>query len=1206
MSDARFANPQWSIAIWIVIAVLAILFWLQHRQSSVLQRFMSAKMQARLVSRPPAVRRWLAIACLGLSAICVVIALMRPQYGLTYIKSPRVGAQIMFCLDVSKSMLAEDTAPNRLDRAKADIADMVSFLDGDQVGLIGFAGRATVLCPLTPDYGFFKLILDDANPSSVGRGGTRLEEPLRKALDGFRSESDVSRIVVLITDGEDHDSHPLDVAKEAVERGIRVIAIGFGDEAGSEIRITDPRTGIQTTVKDADGKLVVSRLDGELLRELALATEGVYIPAGTGNLDLRSIYDAHIEPLVRGEMQTEGRAVRRDAFQWAILAAIILLLLAVALASGGADFASGNLPAITKQAASLLFALLVAASPIAHADESVTEPESSTAAEASDPRETYNLGLQQLDQNLSEAEQLLSSARDQSGSDGEVRFRSTYNMGWVEVQRADEQLEAKPEEALKHLQTAAGWFRDAIRLRKDDVDARHNLEVVLRRILELRDQLAKRDEKDLAGQLDAVIESQRTLARQVRALVDQVSRSEDPNIADKYRSEFQQFAVKQRTLLSELQDVVEQASTEFDTLQGKPEEERTPEDNVRMAQLVGVLNYINQANQRIGQARSQLRRRQAFRAFRRASAGLNELKRARDQLRNPLQTLDGILADAYTTTRETTLKSLQNGLVASENDQANVPAWITQDYLSDSQTDIASRTDELTTRLAAGLENQDQPQGPDAEGPAEQPSEEQRALLDQLRDAMPYLQSGNEAMRRAKEKLLTPDYREASEAQVTGINALQEARERFADIRALIELAFATESELAGLLAVVTEPPSESEDQLPEQVSPDPAQVAEVVSTNQAKNIERMKRLQQKVASQLKSIESQPQDETATGNSAETSAEESPEQQQLLAATQLIELAIRQMDEVAKQAVQEPEQQKRKEKPPEDQATEGDAAEDDSSSDSDDEEKTLTDIPQPSPFAASRKSADQAVETLTDLRRLFFSVLEHLQDTARRQLQLNDETEQAAGEQAERSDDEAAPEDQQRSQQIQSTQEELAQMSEQIAGALQQQAEAGSQSQPEQGGDPQQPAQVQQNAEKAKKAASLVNDAKSQMDLANQTLKAETSAFAESRPFQDEALAKLIEAIQELQPPQQNQDQQQDQQQDEQNQDEGGEQPPEQAEQQDQQAKPGSDESQPPEDGDQKMDPSRILQAVRDREAQRRRDKDKRQPAGRVPVDKDW
>ena len=201
------------------------------------------------------------------------------------------------------------------------------------------------------------------------------------------------------------------------------------------------------------------------------------------------------------------------------------------------------------------------------------------------PREIYNRGLKQLRTDFDEAEALLTMARRDAATDGEVRYRATYNMGWVEANRADSLIDQQPQQALEHLQWAAGWFRDAVRLRKDSADARHNLEVVLLRILQLRDQLSQQDDKDLAAQLDALIASQRSMVGQLRMLVEQVTASAGPNISDEFRTQFQRLAVDQRVALSDLQDVVDQAASELDTLNSKPEAERTPEDNVRLVQL---------------------------------------------------------------------------------------------------------------------------------------------------------------------------------------------------------------------------------------------------------------------------------------------------------------------------------------------------------------------------------------------------------------------------------------------------------------------------------------------------------------------------------------------------------------------------------------------------------------------------------------------
>ena len=329
MNYLYFAEPQWFHLFWAIVGFVGIMIWLETRAGGDLSQFIHPLLQSRLVRSIPPNRRYIRIILLSLCCIFLVLSLMRPQWGVKFITTPRVGAEIMVCLDVSKSMLAEDVAPSRQERAKAELVDLLAYLGGDQVGLIAFAGRASVVSPLTPDFGFLRLVLDQSGPHSVTRGGTRLEEPIRKAIDGFGDTADVSRSILLITDGEDHDSFPLEAAKEAAERGIRVLSIGFGDENGSQIMMSDPETGARSILRDSNGEIVKSRLDGELLREIALLTEGAYIPAGTGVLDLKSIFDNHIAGLTRGKMDGRGRTVRNDAFQITLLLGFLCLLGAV-------------------------------------------------------------------------------------------------------------------------------------------------------------------------------------------------------------------------------------------------------------------------------------------------------------------------------------------------------------------------------------------------------------------------------------------------------------------------------------------------------------------------------------------------------------------------------------------------------------------------------------------------------------------------------------------------------------------------------------------------------------------------------------------------------------------------------------------------------------------------------------------------------------
>jgi Ca-activated chloride channel family protein len=239
----------------------------------------------------------------------------------------------MVVLDVSRSMLAEDAAPNRLARARAEISSMLDRLRGHRVGLIAFAGKASVLSPLTPDYGFFRMMLRGANPSSVSRGGTAIGEALRLAVEAFGEDgASGARMILLITDGEDHESAPREAAKAAAEAGVAIVAVGLGSEEGAPILVTDPRSGAKRPVTDAAGNQVISRVDGELLRDIALATGGAYVPAGTAALDLESIVSEHVVPLLRDGAEARTRVARTDLYMWPVMAALVFLLLAALLA----------------------------------------------------------------------------------------------------------------------------------------------------------------------------------------------------------------------------------------------------------------------------------------------------------------------------------------------------------------------------------------------------------------------------------------------------------------------------------------------------------------------------------------------------------------------------------------------------------------------------------------------------------------------------------------------------------------------------------------------------------------------------------------------------------------------------------------------------------------------------------------------------------
>ncbi len=819
MNEFRFAQIGWLHATWAVIAFTAALVALELRGRSILDRMLSPLMQTRLVYRTSLFRRMTAIGLITAAMLLMVVAMMRPQWGMTVQATSRVDSQIMVCLDVSKSMLAEDAVPNRLDRSKAELDSLLGLMDeGQQVGLTAFAGKASVVCPMTTDFGFLRLVLQEVGPGTVGLGGTKIGEALQKAVDGFGDAGDVNRLILLITDGEDHDSFPLDAAKVARERGIRIVSIGFGDEAGSKIEITDPETGARSFVKDRNGDDVISRLDGETLREIALETEGAYIPAGTGALDLESIYEAHINTLLKGTTDAEQRVIRNEAYQWCVFAAIILLLAgllttsSLSLKSKALSESESRLAITMSKAAVLVLTFTVFHPTIAFAQneketsdkEKTSDKDDDKEEEKLSPRGSYNKAVAFISRNPDRAERLLNEARRDAGVDGELRYRSLYNLGWVEVNRADGLVKDEPKEALKHLEQAANRFREAIRVRPESNDARHNLEIVSRRILELTDALAKKDNRNLEARLDELIGKQRKHQSELQAMVSRV-KPDDPS-AEQHRRDFRRLGVTQRQIISDMQKFADDARQEADAIKQKKDEEKSPEERVRAAQLSAMLRHVESSLQRMNKSRSLTRRMQGNRGFVRWSAALTDAKRGRDQLRNPIEILGILIQDT------TELAGLTRAMAVANSPQLEkkaieAPAWLTKEYLQQTQASTTQRTSELTAILSAGVE-QHKSQEPET-GPKDTSKNDPQTqrLLANIESALPSMEKAEESFGEAGKQIEGDDFAAALSKQTEALIALNEAAEFFYDMRRLIEVMYGTEREIKAMLETLKSKP---------------------------------------------------------------------------------------------------------------------------------------------------------------------------------------------------------------------------------------------------------------------------------------------------------------------------------------------------------------------------------------------------------------
>ena len=330
MIDWTFVHTGRIHLVWVALAITALLVVLELRSRDALTSFLSPAMQRRLTAQASLPRVLAKLGLVLLSMLAAIGALMRPQgRGETEaVTASRESADVMFVLDTSRSMLAEDTAPNRLVRAKAEISQLVEKLGGHRVGLIAFAGRAAPVCPLTPDHSFFRTVLQTIDTRSAGRGGTKLGEAIKVALRGF-SPGPGAKLIVLITDGDDQDPYSEEAAKAARDAGVKIVAVGLGDsEKGSEITLTDPQTGARRTLMDG-GKPVISKLNADQLRKIALVTEGAYVPAGTSAIDLDAIMESHVRPIIAAAADAAVRRIPAEKYPWLVLLSLAALLAAL-------------------------------------------------------------------------------------------------------------------------------------------------------------------------------------------------------------------------------------------------------------------------------------------------------------------------------------------------------------------------------------------------------------------------------------------------------------------------------------------------------------------------------------------------------------------------------------------------------------------------------------------------------------------------------------------------------------------------------------------------------------------------------------------------------------------------------------------------------------------------------------------------------------
>jgi Ca-activated chloride channel family protein len=317
-----FFRAEMLFFIWTVPVLLLFIFYGVRRRRDILKRYATLRSLAIIAPAKSHTRRWIKAALLMAVLLFTAVALAGPQYGFRWQEINQRGVDIVIALDCSRSMTAADIQPNRLERAKREVYDLLTMLEGDRVALVAFAGTAFLQCPLTLDYNAFNLFLNALSPDYLPVGGTNITMALETAVNSFEPESATDRAVILITDGENTGSgDPIKAAEALKEEKIKLFCIGVG--SGEGVPIPEAEGGFK---KDPSGQIVLSRLDETTLKQMAVITGGTYVRSVAGDMDLDAIYTDEIRRKMDAQTLTSGRKqVWEDRFQWPLALALICL-----------------------------------------------------------------------------------------------------------------------------------------------------------------------------------------------------------------------------------------------------------------------------------------------------------------------------------------------------------------------------------------------------------------------------------------------------------------------------------------------------------------------------------------------------------------------------------------------------------------------------------------------------------------------------------------------------------------------------------------------------------------------------------------------------------------------------------------------------------------------------------------------------------------
>ena len=514
---------EYSQILWLtllIVALLGLFFrWTWLKRSKLLNQFVHSKLVKQLTLGLSPNHRLTKIGLLMVAVALLLTAVARPKFGFEWQEMEVKGLDILIAVDTSRSMLANDQSPNRIERAKLAVQDLMHLAKSDRLGLIAFSGTAFLQCPLTIDRNAFMQSVNSLNTEIISQGGTAIGEAVNEAVRAFKKEEDNHKVLVLFTDGEDHEEGIAGAIEKAKKIGLKVFTVGVGTPEGELIQVRDSKTGKLDFLKDGSGNVVKSRLNENFLRKISSDTGAFYLPMQGADTAER-LYSSGLEKLTPGLVQNQKIKRFTEQYRWPLGIAILLLLIERILPEVK-KLKQKNSNSIKQRTAAILLYLSISSLINASSNEAMSHMQNRDFSkalkvyeeillenendDASKARLQYNAGTAAYNaKDYLKAEEYFRKALNQTEAPLSLQQRAFYNLGNSKFRLGE--TTQNPDEKIKQWTEALKQFQGAHNLSQqldestEDKDALFNSELVKRRLKQLEQQQQQQGNKDQQDQ----------------------------------------------------------------------------------------------------------------------------------------------------------------------------------------------------------------------------------------------------------------------------------------------------------------------------------------------------------------------------------------------------------------------------------------------------------------------------------------------------------------------------------------------------------------------------------------------------------------------------------------------------------------------------------------------------------------------------------